>query len=51
MEIPAQIATYAESDPAAAIALAAKYGVKMLAPEETAELLPQYPGFGVPRRG
>jgi quercetin dioxygenase-like cupin family protein len=51
MEIPAQIATYAESDPAAAIALAAKYGVKMLTPEETAELLPQYPGFGVPRRG
>lgn len=49
MEIPAQIATYAESDPAAAIALAAKYGVKMLTPEETAELLPQYPGFGVPR--
>jgi quercetin dioxygenase-like cupin family protein len=58
MEIPASIATYAESDPAAALAplhevfaLAAKYGVKMLSPEETAELLPQYPGFGVPRRG
>jgi hypothetical protein len=34
-----------------AIALAAKYEVKMLSPEETAELLPQYPGFGVQRRG
>lgn len=51
MEIPANITTYADSDPAAAIALAAKYGVKMLIPEETAELLPQYPGFGVPRLG
>jgi quercetin dioxygenase-like cupin family protein len=51
MEIPATATTYADSDPAAAISLAAKYGVKMLSPEETAELLPQYPGFGVPRRG
>lgn len=58
MEIPATATTYADSDPAHAItslsfanALAAKYGVKMLSPEETAELLPQYPGFGVPRRG
>jgi quercetin dioxygenase-like cupin family protein len=31
------------------IELAAKYGVKMLNPTETAELLPHYPGFGVPR--
>ncbi|MBW4617287.1 MAG: cupin domain-containing protein [Desmonostoc vinosum HA7617-LM4] len=51
MEIPANATTYAESDPAAAIALAAKYGVKMLNSEETAELLPHYPGFGVPRLG
>jgi quercetin dioxygenase-like cupin family protein len=58
MGIPAHIATYAESDPEEAlaklnevIALAAKYGVKMLTPEETAELLPQYPGFGVTRLG
>jgi quercetin dioxygenase-like cupin family protein len=51
MEIPATATTYADSDPAEAIALAAKYGVKMLSPEETAELLPQYPGFGVPRHG
>ncbi|MDZ8262121.1 hypothetical protein [Nostoc sp. ChiQUE01b] len=63
MEIPANATTYADSDPTAAlafaqrleeklnevIALAAKYGVKMLTPEETAELLPHYPGFGVPR--
>ncbi|MEH2078506.1 MAG: cupin domain-containing protein [Nostoc sp.] len=58
MEIPANATTYADSDPAPAlaklnevIALAAKYGVKMLTLEETAELLPQYPGFGVPRLG
>ncbi|NJR63723.1 MAG: cupin domain-containing protein [Cyanobacteria bacterium CRU_2_1] len=50
MEIPANANTYAESDPVDALALAAKYGVKMLSPEETAELLPQYPCFGVPRR-
>lgn len=51
MEIPANATTYSDSDFAAAIALAAKYGVKMLTPEETAELLPHYPGFGVPRLG
>lgn len=57
MEIPTHIATDA-SDPAAALtplhevfALAAKYGVKMLTPKETAELLPHYPGFGVLRLG
>jgi quercetin dioxygenase-like cupin family protein len=49
MEIPANATTYADFDLDAAVALAAKYGVKMLTPEETAELLPQYPGFGVPR--
>lgn len=51
MELPASATTYALSDPASAIALAAKYGVKMLTPTETAELLPHYPGFGVPREG
>jgi hypothetical protein len=50
MELPASATTYALSDPAPAIELAAKYGVKMLTPEETAELLPHYPGFGVPRK-
>lgn len=50
MEIPANATTYADSDPEAAISLAAKYGVKMLTSEETAELLPQYPGFGVQSR-
>jgi quercetin dioxygenase-like cupin family protein len=51
MEIPANATTYADFDPAPAIALAVKYGVKMLTQEETAELLPHYPGFGVPRLG
>ena len=51
MEIPANATNRANSDPAAAIALLAEYGVKMLTPAETAELLPHYPGFGVPRPG
>ena len=51
MEIPTNVTTYMESDPAVAIAMLAKYGVKVLTPEETAELLPHYPGFGVPRLG
>lgn len=50
MEIPANAIAYVDSDLDAAFALAAKYGVKMLTPEETAELLPQYPGFGVSRK-
>ena len=50
MEIPTNVNTYADSDPAAAISLLAKYGVKVLTPEETVELLPHYPGFGVPRK-
>ncbi|MBD2309967.1 cupin domain-containing protein [Chroococcidiopsis sp. FACHB-1243] len=56
MEVPTNAATYADSDPASALAklnevieLAAKYRVKFLTPAETAELLPHYPGFGVPR--
>jgi hypothetical protein len=49
MEIPANATTYTDFDPAPAIALAAKYGMKILTPEETTELLPHYPGFGVPR--
>jgi quercetin dioxygenase-like cupin family protein len=49
IESPANVTTDADSDPAAAVALAAKYGIKMLTPKETTELLPHYPGFGVPR--
>ncbi len=50
MELPESAYVIALSDPAPAIELAAKHGVKMLTPAETAELLPHYPGFGVPRK-
>ena len=48
VESPANVTTDADSDPAAALALATNYGIKMLTSEETAELLPHYPGFGAP---
>ena len=50
MELAINAITYAHADPAPALALAAQYGFKFLSPTETAELLPHYPGFGVPRK-
>ena len=49
MELPPTATTYALADPALAIATGEKYGIKILTPIETAELLPHYPGFGVQR--
>lgn len=49
MELPPDGVTYAMSDPAHAIAVGRKYGVKILAPEETKTALPKYPGFGIKR--
>lgn len=51
MEMPIDVATYAQADPAHARAMAAKHNMKILSPTETAELLPHYPGFGVRRDG
>ena len=49
MELPPAATTYALADPALAIATGERYGIKILTPIETAELLPHYPGFGVQR--
>lgn len=49
MDLPAQGTTYALDDPAHAIAIGRRFGLRMLTPDETRELLPSYPGFGVPR--
>ena len=47
MELPDHQATHVMSDPAETIRVAAANGIRILSPEETAELLPNYPGFGV----
>ena len=47
MELPDHQATHVMSDPAHAIQVAAANGIRILSPEETAALLPHYPGFGV----
>ena len=49
MELPTGAITYALDDPAHAIAIGAQHGIKILTPAEIKELLPHYPGFGVPR--
>lgn len=47
MDLPPNGTTYAMADPAHAIAVGARYGLRILSPDETRELLPNYPGFGV----
>jgi quercetin dioxygenase-like cupin family protein len=49
MELPPAATTYALADPALAMVTGERYGIKILTAMETAELLPHYPGFGVPR--
>jgi len=49
MELPPAATTYAQADPTQAIAIGEKHGIKILTPAETMQLLPHYPGFGVPR--
>lgn len=46
MELPPSGTTYAMDDPAHAIEVGARYGLRFLTPDETRELLPNYPGFG-----
>ncbi|MDV2997761.1 MAG: hypothetical protein N4J56_007466 [Chroococcidiopsis sp. SAG 2025] len=50
MSLPTEAITYMTDDPSHAIRLGAVNGIRFLSPEETAELLPHYPGFGVPRK-
>jgi len=47
MRLPDHQATHAISDPARAVRVAAANGIRILSPEETGELLPHYPGFGI----
>lgn len=49
MDLPPEGTTYALDDPARAIAVGRRHGLRILTPEETTELLPDYPGFGVHR--
>lgn len=46
-ELPDHQVTHAMSDPVHATRVAAANGIRILSPEETAELLPHYPGFGI----
>ena len=48
MELPPASITYALDDPAHAIQVGLDHGIRILTSDETRELLPQYPGFGVP---
>jgi hypothetical protein len=47
MELPDHQATHVMSDPAHAIRVAAAHGIRILSPEETAELLPHIPVSGL----
>ena len=47
IELPDHQATHVMSDPAHATRVAATNGIRILSPEETAKLLPRYPGFGI----
>jgi hypothetical protein len=47
MNLPDHQTTHVMSDAAPAIRVAAANGIKILSPEQTAELLPHYPGFGI----
>lgn len=49
MELPPRGTTYAMDDPGRAIEIGKRYGLRMLTPDETRELLPNYPGFGIQR--
>ena len=47
MDLPSKAVTHIMDDPKHAIGVAAKNGVHILSPHETAQALPHYPGFGV----
>jgi quercetin dioxygenase-like cupin family protein len=49
LSLPKEAVTYVMDDPEHAVGIGARHGIQILTPEETAELLPHFPGFGVPR--
>lgn len=46
MALPEGAVTYAVDDPAHAVAVGRRHGIRILTPGEARELLPNYPGFG-----
>lgn len=46
LELPPGGLAYIMDDPAHAIEVGARHGLRILTPDETRELLPNYPGFG-----
>ena len=46
MALPEGAVTYAMVDPAHAVAVGRRHGIRLLTPDEARELLPDYPGFG-----
>lgn len=46
LELPPGGTAYILDDPAHAIEVGARHGLRILTPDETCELLPTYPGFG-----
>ena len=49
LDLPPRGTTYAMADPAHAIAVGRRFGMRFLTPEETREQRPRYPGFGALR--
>ena len=49
LSLPETAITYVVDNPGHAVTVGAKHGVRILSPEQTKELLPHYPGFGVQR--
>ena len=49
MDIPAEAVTYRMDDPSHAIEAGARYGIKMLSPDEAKQALPHFGGQGVAR--
>jgi quercetin dioxygenase-like cupin family protein len=46
MDLPARAVTYRMDDPSHAIEAGARYGIKMLSPDEAKEVLPHFGGLG-----
>ena len=47
MSLPTEGVTYATADPEHAISVGSRYGIRILSPEETSELIPSYPRHGM----
>ena len=50
LDLPAGATTHATAEPSRATRVAARNGIRILSPEETAQAMPNYPSFGANRR-